>query len=413
MTYAPTAGVERPLIVLTVCPNAVLVWLALVGLFLEPWLGSMAVLLFLAAGMALFVRAPAETVGALLVSWWILCLPLWGIASFGWSDHPGISLRAGIQFGLSVVIAIAMASRVSPQTLLKATFFAALLAALASIAFGRARLDGGGYLGIYGSKNALALAMVLFLCAATALAIGRETGRFLRVFASVGVAMAFTLIVLAQSLGWLIAGGVVLVIGVAAVVLRIVDIRLRFLTVGLLVLATGSLAQFVFIHQETFLNLFSEATGKDPTLTGRTELWAVAREQIAAAELLGHGYQAFWVHGNPVAEDLWREFGIASRSGFRFHSTWLTTWVEIGAIGVALQAIVVVRALYGSLGRALMRMRSESFFFAALLVVTVAMSMGEDLVFLQFDALSVLVIAAAVFAIRARREAVAAKMARA
>jgi hypothetical protein len=81
------------------------------------------------------------------------------------------------------------------------------------------------------------------------------------------------------------------------------------------------------------------ATGKDITLTGRTDLWRVGLEQIAERPWLGQGYQAFWQPGNPEAEHLWRAFGIESRTGFHFHNLYLSNAVEIGIPGAALQAV--------------------------------------------------------------------------
>ena len=49
--------------------------------------------------------------------------------------------------------------------------------------------------------------------------------------------------------------------------------------------------------------------GKDKTLTGRTELWKGALEQIDDEPFTGDGFGAFWRPGNPKAEVLWAEFG--------------------------------------------------------------------------------------------------------
>ena len=86
---------------------------------------------------------------------------------------------------------------------------------------------------------------------------------------------------------------------------------------------------------------FLDATGKDVTLTGRTDLWAVAFQEIAERPLLGVGFQAFWVHGNPLAEQLWAQFGISGRGGFHFHNTLISNTVEIGLLGAALQRFAV------------------------------------------------------------------------
>jgi exopolysaccharide production protein ExoQ len=85
--------------------------------------------------------------------------------------------------------------------------------------------------------------------------------------------------------------------------------------------------------------------GKDKTLTGRTDLWKVAFDQIDDQPLTGDGFGAFWRPGNPKAEVLWAEFGITNKMGFHFHDTYLQTSVDLGIFGCAILIIVAVQAL--------------------------------------------------------------------
>ena len=48
-------------------------------------------------------------------------------------------------------------------------------------------------------------------------------------------------------------------------------------------------------------NTFLELIGKDPTLTGRTEIWAYVIPDIWMKPWLGWGYFGFWQLTNPVA----------------------------------------------------------------------------------------------------------------
>jgi exopolysaccharide production protein ExoQ len=85
------------------------------------------------------------------------------------------------------------------------------------------------------------------------------------------------------------------------------------------------------------------AFGKNTTLTGRTYLWSQGLAAAAKAPFFGIGYQAYWVPGFPDAERLWEEFYITTRSGFHFHNTYIETLVELGAAGVLLLIIVLIR----------------------------------------------------------------------
>jgi exopolysaccharide production protein ExoQ len=53
-----------------------------------------------------------------------------------------------------------------------------------------------------------------------------------------------------------------------------------------------------------FPDSFLEMIGKDPTLTGRTELWAYVLADIAKKPLLGWGYSAFWSPNDPAAVEI-------------------------------------------------------------------------------------------------------------
>jgi exopolysaccharide production protein ExoQ len=106
----------------------------------------------------------------------------------------------------------------------------------------------------------------------------------------------------------------------------------------------GFVIVLLIVHIDAVSAAILAATGKDITLTGRTDLWRIGLEQIAERPWLGTGYQAFWQPGNPEAEHLWRAFGIASRTGFHFHNLYLSNAVEIGIPGAALQAVFLDRA---------------------------------------------------------------------
>jgi exopolysaccharide production protein ExoQ len=150
--------------------------------------------------------------------------------------------------------------------------------------------------------------------------------------------------------------------------------------------------------------VFLDATGKDLTLTGRTDLWQVALDEIAARPWLGAGYQAVWVAGNPLAETLWREFLIESRTGFHFHNAYLSNAVEIGVIGMTMQALLVFGGLIGTLAWVMRDFRAETLFLALFMVRQIVLSMIEVPFFFQFDMATILTVTALVYVRRAAAE---------
>jgi O-antigen ligase len=81
-----------------------------------------------------------------------------------------------------------------------------------------------------------------------------------------------------------------------------------------------------------FPDLLLTAIGKDPTLTGRTEIWNYVIAAIYQKPLLGWGYLAFWSFANPVAmqiSDLLHWFVPQSHNGL------LEILLYVGVIGAA------------------------------------------------------------------------------
>ncbi len=93
--------------------------------------------------------------------------------------------------------------------------------------------------------------------------------------------------------------------------------------------------------------------GKDATLTGRTYLWSEGWKLAQEHPLLGRGYAAFWVQGEPLAERYWQEFFITARTGFHFHQTFLQAWVDLGVAGALLMGGLMVATVLIAAWRAL------------------------------------------------------------
>jgi exopolysaccharide production protein ExoQ len=84
----------------------------------------------------------------------------------------------------------------------------------------------------------------------------------------------------------------------------------------------------------------AQALGRDPTLTGRTEIWA-AVISLASNPLVGAGFESFWL--NPrVHEKLWQLFpGLPLNEA---HDGYIEVYLNLGWIGVGLIALMLVDA---------------------------------------------------------------------
>ncbi|MEO1240148.1 MAG: O-antigen ligase family protein, partial [Pseudomonadota bacterium] len=333
-----------------------------------------------------------QVVSRALRDWPVMVLAIFCILSVTWSREPVLSLRFGIQLAATFVIALAIADRLSPRHFLQ-TLVACLGAGMiASLVAGGTSGETAAWTGIYGSKNAFAGAASTFAIIALGLSIMR--GPFaLRLSLLVGGAIGCAFVVLAQSMGAL----VLMTVTLFACALCLVLGRLSGIATGVALLAGGLIAVLIAIvasaHIATLSDAVLQSTGKDLTLTGRTELWAVAIALIKERPLLGVGYQAFWVIGNAEAEALWYMFGIEARSGFNFHNLYLSNAVEIGLLGVALQMVVLLGAAIMTLRWVLRSASPVAAVFFGLTLMVVMGSLIEVPLFFQFSLRAVLVVA--------------------
>ena len=206
--------------------------------------------------------------------------------------------------------------------------------------------------------------------------------------------MGTMLLVMGKSSGALVSTlGVVLAFG-AIVLLQRLAPHVRLVVVAMAVVLATALGIILSFFATELSQMFLDLTGKDVTLTGRTDLWAVAFQEIAERPVLGTGFQAFWVQGNPLAEQLWAMFGIGSRAGFHFHNTLISNMVEIGLVGGTLQAVIFFAALVSSLTWAIRSPSAASVFFALFMVRQFLLMWIEVAYFLQFELSSVITIAA-------------------
>ena len=114
-----------------------------------------------------------------------------------------------------------------------------------------------------------------------------------------------------------------------------------------------------------------KAVGKDPTLTGRTDIWAAVVRRIADQPLHGYGYAAFWEKTSAPARIVRKEAGWPVPSA---HNGWLDLLLQVGWVGTALFTLAALLALVALVVRA-PRSRDGGFaLFYLLLFLILAMS---------------------------------------
>lgn len=301
---------------------------------------------------------------------WIFAFAIFACLSVFWSQAPGVSARAGVQYLSHVVCALIAMRVVDTRTLVRGGLIGTGLVLVYSLAFGVYHLDplDGTYsfVGAFASKNQLGFyASLAVLFAFAALFLGAERGVW-RLGAGGAVLVALYCLKASQS-----ATSVLTTIAIAGLCLALRGLEMlapRQRKTLFLVLAVAAVLVLVAGAYGGGYEAVLGAFGKDATLTGRTYLWQQGIEAAHRAPAVGLGYQAFWVQGFAEAERLWDAFFIGTRSGFHFHNTFIAVTVETGLIGCLLLTMVLLVTMAGHLRRLL----SKAHDLEALVLFTVA-----------------------------------------
>lgn len=391
---AGTAG--RPLVVNI---GEWLSFLVLAALSLETLFGTLAAAAFLGLSLLLVLSQPAHSVRSLLAWWPLLILPLYCLASTLWSQFPDNSLRYGLQLTATLGIGIVIASRVPAAVLLRGLFVIYSIGVFLSLAIGR-NSDGSAWLGIFGSKNAFAAYIAVYAVICVSLIFDAGARRWFRLAAAAGAALSLPLLIRAQSAGALAVIGPSL-LAVLAVIFsrRLTDLQKLFL-VGCVGFAAAAFALLVSTYGDALLSALLDTSGKDSTLTGRTDLWQAGLSLISERPLFGVGYRAFWVKGYGPAEQLWAMFYEESGAGFNFHNTYISNAVDLGLVGLAIE-VAIIYAATGML--AFLAVVRPSHVVAGLLglqVLLILRSFVEVEVFYEFSIRSILTYCTFIYAAR-------------
>jgi O-antigen ligase len=269
---------------------------------------------------------------------WAGALAMLAICSAAWSEDPVLSARRAIPFALAAAFALYFARRHSLErqlAIFETTFLLlALTSAALAIGFPKLGLDAstghaGDWQGVFTQKNACGRAMVF--ASAVVLARGRLT---LARAASLLVFVA--VLALSGSRGaWVIEGLLVTVV-VAYALLTHFAPRPRVL----LMCMTGAASVAAAVLAKVYFRTIAALLGRDPTLTGRTAIWAQVWIAILHRPWLGYGFSAFWrgTKGASFQVVITLKFIL-----FHAHNGFLEIWLELGVAGLLLFGLSYLR----------------------------------------------------------------------
>lgn len=296
-----------------------------------------------------------------------------------WSEAPKETLKCALEFGITVTAGLLISSARDQTAALRGMacafifYIAYALVVGGSVAIG-VGAGGSAVSGLTDSKNLLAdiaSTGALACLAVILMAIPRRQWLWVGV-GLFGFALAFHAVTGARSAGALLglAMGVCAMLGLLPLLAAGKAVR-AWLTSMLAVILVAVGLSYRWLSQ-AIIDWGAQAFDKDPTLTGRTYLWYRAADLIAEKPMLGRGYYAFWIQGNPDAEGLWRYFGIDTRGGFTFHNTGVEILVTLGWLGLIVIAAVALVGLLALVRRFVVRPNIALVFWVGVLLYQLA-----------------------------------------
>ena len=288
----------------------------------------------------------------------LLAYPLACLASVLWSADPAASLMAASQLTMTFLIALYLGWRYTLTLITKALFCVVTLAMILSLLHWATGLFGwpaqsrtGALAGIFPHKNMLGLRASFGLVVATAILLmpRQQAGSLLKTVAGAAIGMTGLVLILSRS-----ATAILLVPLLMAMMTMICRRRIPRPAVAPLMAALflGVSLGPVFVAATAIdlLRVVLDGLGKDATLTGRTELWQVARGVGAEHPLLGVGYRAFW-----TAPDFANERILTRHAGAVTSAAFHNFLLEIH-VGAGWPALIAMMAFLVTAARRLLRL---------------------------------------------------------
>ncbi|WGF87680.1 O-antigen ligase family protein [Marinivivus vitaminiproducens] len=264
----------------------------------------------------------------------------WAVLSITWAFEPAIAFRRIVRLGLivSVVVTI-VAAMPSKRAFLKVVMFmsgAVLFADMALLALGGSRDVDGLFIGVHVHKNwAGSFGLIAAVIWMFSIFMAQRWGQII-------TRCAF----FAMSIVILFVSGSKTSLAILPVVLPIaffIEMALRrgqrtlLYAMGAMGVGSALVALAVIIvGPERFVTLVFG----DPTLTGRTEIWAFMFSKIAESPLLGWGYGSFWEVGDAGPSQQTSSYVIPTIN--QAHNGYIDVIAQLGYVGIVLLVPVIV-----------------------------------------------------------------------
>ena len=305
----------------------------------------------------------------------LLLLVGWAFASVLWSIDPSTTLRRSVALAATTLLGLYLAARYDGRELAEivawtflilafGSYFVCILVPSMGVHHG---VNAGLWRGLWYEKNALGMMMVYGSLAAVAAAV-TNPGR--RIFWLACLIPFMGLIIMTHSATSLLTLAIVLGGAMAFSLISLGPVP----AIGAIWLGVaGALAIGGFYAIAP--DLFYAAIGKDPSLTGRTEIWQAVLRAHDQAPTFGYGFAAFWGLQSPPAMWIRDQLQWLVPTA---HNGWLDLLVQLGNVGVALFGTIFGLSALSGLAR--FQSLRDGYFSTLFLVVFGLQTLSESII---------------------------------
>jgi O-antigen ligase len=257
-----------------------------------------------------------------------------------------------VQLTLDIALSFFLLRRYTVNDLLKLLILVGSVAAASSLflvvvfpQYGLQKRDVltamGAWQGIFNQKNNCGAVMTFLLLPAFFVQLD---GRWEKASRGMYVFILLIIVGMAQSAGsWIVCGSCL----VFTVTIRSL-VKLKQKDAWAVGFVLFEILAAMILGAVNFSNALLHMIGKDPTMTGRTGLWAAVMSSILKHPFLGYGYSAFWMGLSGESANVVLHVHWLAVLGYAENGV-LELWLELGVVGVLLYALVYLLAVKDAL----------------------------------------------------------------